>query len=121
MAAARLALLAAALVLAGAASPAAAAPPAVGRCAPARASDAAEYCRLNGPGNHCDPCDAAAFIVCPEDDMTASPRIERCAAGARTGGAGGVRAAAAAARPTGAAPATIERRPVAWAPEAVAP
>ncbi|KIZ02760.1 hypothetical protein MNEG_5200 [Monoraphidium neglectum] len=37
-----------------------------------------EWCRLNGPGRWCVPCDAAAYIMCPLDEAEA-PKIARCA------------------------------------------
>jgi len=50
-------------------------------CAHAHTADAApEFCRLNGPGFVCDPCNAAAYFVCdPESAVEA--RLEQCAAG----------------------------------------
>jgi hypothetical protein len=43
-----------------------------------------EWCRLNGPGRWCVPCDAAAYIMCPLDEAEA-PKIARCAPGGLQG------------------------------------
>ena len=53
-----------------------------GNCAP----DAAEFCRLNGAGRWCLPCDAAMYVTCPADEAQ-GPKVERCTAGARVRGA----------------------------------
>ena len=39
------------------------------------------FCRVNGPGRLCNPCDAQTYIVCPEDEAQSDARLARCPPG----------------------------------------